>query len=73
MLEALQHIQGSHDALVGNTKEAFKGKNAKVNKSTKASSVANTSSINNKAKTTGDQKKGDPRDDGALIGKKSRS
>ena len=43
----------------------------KVNKSTKASIVANTSSLNNKDKTTSDQKKGAPRANGALIRKKT--
>ena len=39
---------------------------------TKTSSVTNTS-VDDKAKTTNDKKKGDPRANGALIGKKSRS
>ena len=47
--------------MVGNTKATLKGNNVKVNKLTKASSV------DNKAKTTGDQKKGDPRANGTLI------
>ena len=38
----------------------------------KTSSVANTS-VDVKAKTTDKRKKGDPREDGALIGKKSKS
>ena len=59
--------------LVVNTKVTLKGKNEKVNKSNKASSVANTLSIGNKAKITSDQKKGDPRAVGALISNKSRS
>ena len=58
---------------VGNTKVKIKGKNVKVNKLTKSSSVSNTSSVNNKAKKMVDQKKGDPRADGALIDKKSIS
>ena len=71
--ETLQHIQVPQDVLVGNVKVTLKGKNAKVTKLTKASSVASTSSIDNKAKKTGDQNKGDPRADGALIDKKSQS
>ena len=70
MCEDLQHIQGPQDVTAGNTKETLKGKNVKVNKSTKVSSVTNTSSVDNKIKTMGDQKKGDPRADGALIDKK---
>ena len=67
LCEALQHIQVPQDVMVGNTKVTLKGKNVKVNKST------NSSSVNNKSKTMVDQKKGDPRADGTLIGKKSRS
>ena len=59
--------------MVGNIEATLKGKNVKVNKSTKASSVENTSNVNNKAKTMVDQNKGDPRVDGASITKKSRS
>ena len=58
---------------VGNKKVTLKVKNGKVNKSIKYSSVTNTSSVDNKAKTMADQNKGDPRVDGALIRKKSRS
>jgi hypothetical protein len=68
----LQNIQGPYDVSVGNTKEALKGNNGKVNKSTELSSVPNTSSVNDKSKTMVDQNKGDPRVDGALIRKKSR-
>ena len=57
----------------GNTKPTLKGKNAKVNKSTRVSSVTNTSSANNKDKTMVDEKKGDPIVDRFLINKKSRS
>ena len=59
--------------MVGNVKVTLKGKNPKVTKSTKASSCTNTSSVDNKAKTVGDQKKGDPRVDGVLIGNKQLS
>ena len=48
-------------------------RHSKVNKSTKASSGTDTSNVDNKDKTTIDQKKGDPRVDEALIDKKSRS
>ena len=58
---------------VGNTKATLKGKNENVNNSTKSSSVANTSNVDNKDKTMVDQEKGDPRTYGSLIGKKSRS
>ena len=47
-------------------------KKMKANKMTKTSSVANTS-IDDKSKTTYERKKGDPRVDGDLIGKKSKS
>ena len=68
--EALKHIQGHQDVLVGNIRVTLKRKNVKVNESTKSSSVANTSSVNNKAKTMVDQKKVHPRADEALINKK---
>ena len=73
MCETLQHIQGPQDVSVGNTKVTLKGNNVKVNKSTKASSITNTSNVDDKAKTMTHKKKGYPRADGALIGKKSRS
>ena len=73
MHQDLQHIQGPYDGMVGNVKETLKIKIGKVNKLTKASSVTNISNVDNKSKTTIDQKKGDPRADGALIHKKSRS
>ena len=59
--------------VLGIKKATLKGNNGKVNKSIKTLSVANTSSVKKKDKTTIDQKKCDPRDDGALIGRKSRS
>jgi hypothetical protein len=66
-------FKGPQDVSVGNEKVTLKGNNAKVTKLTRAPSVTNASSIDNKDKTTCDQKKGDPRVDGALIEKKSRS
>ena len=68
--EVVQHIQGPQDVTVGNIEATLEGKNVKVNKSTKASSVTNTSNVNNKVKTMVDQNKGDPREDGSFIGKK---
>ena len=73
LCKALQHIQGPQDVMVGNIEAELKEKNVKANKSTKASSVANASNVDKKAKTTVDQKKGYPRVDGVLIGNKSRS
>jgi hypothetical protein len=58
--------------MVGNMKVTPKGKYVKANKTTKTSSVANTF-VDDEAKTTDDKKKGDPRVDGDLIRKKSRS
>ena len=45
--EALQHIQVPRDVTVGNTEAKLKGKDVKVNKSTKSSSVTNTSNVEN--------------------------
>ena len=42
-------------------------------KTVKTSSVANTSSMENKEKTTEEEKRPNPREDGALINTKSRS
>ena len=71
--EVLQHIQGPKYVLVGNTKATPKGKNAKATKTVKASSVANTSNGEDKEGTTIEEKKPNPRVDGILIGRKSRS
>ena len=71
LCKSIQHIQGSQDLMVGNRKETPKGKHVKANKMTRTSSVANTS-VNGKAKTTYDQNKGDPKEDGGLIGKNSK-
>ena len=57
---------------LGNTKPTRKRKNVKANKTTKTSIVANNS-LDDKAKTTYDKEKSDPRVDGALIRNKCRS
>ena len=58
---------------IGNSKETLKGNNTKATKSAKTSSVASTLSVENKEKITMDKKQLDPKADGALIGRKSRS
>ena len=68
--DSLQHIQGPRDVTFGNMEVTLKIKNVKVNKLTKASSVSNTASVDSKSKTTFNQNKGDPREDGSLIDKK---
>ena len=50
--EYLWHIQGPQDVIVGNSKATPKAKNVKNTKTVKAASVANTSSVENKEKTT---------------------
>ena len=71
--EAVQHIQGAQDVVVGNSKLTPKENNVKSMKIVKASSVASTSSMENKEKTIEEEKRPNPRIDGALIGRKSRS
>ena len=71
--EALQHIQGPQDVIVGDSKATPKEKNVNTTKTVKASSVTNTSSVENKEKTTEEDKRPNPIADGALIGIKSRS
>ena len=71
--EALQHIQGLQDVVVGNSKATPKEKNVKTTKIVKSSSIANTSSMENKEKETKEEKRLNPRMDGAFIGRKSRS
>lgn len=51
---------------IGNLKVTLKGNNIKDTKSSK------TSSVKKKEKTTMDKKKLDPKEDGALIGWKTR-
>ena len=58
--------------MVGNMKVTPKEKNVKANKMTKTLSVTNISA-DDKAKTIDHERKGDPRVDGTLIGKKPRS
>ena len=59
--------------IVGNSKETPKEKNVKTTKIVKALSVANTSIVENKEKTTMEEKRPNPREYGALIGRKSQS
>ena len=71
--EVLQHIQAPKDVLVGNSKVTPKGKSIKATKTFKASSVTNTSNVEDKKRKTMEEKKPNPRADGMLIGRKSRS
>jgi hypothetical protein len=72
--DALQTIQGPQDVVISNTKVTSKEKNVKTTKLFKTSTIANTSSTDNKNKTTEEElKRPNIRVDGALIGKKSRS
>ena len=57
--------------VVGNLKATPKGKSTKATKAVKASSVTNTSNVEEKEKTTMEEKRPNPREDGALIGRKS--
>ena len=45
--DALQHIQGPQDVVIGNSKVASKEKNVETTKQVKTSSVTNTSSMEN--------------------------
>ena len=69
--EALQHIQGPQDVVVSNYKVTSKGKNAKDTKKVNASSVTNTSNVEDKEKKTMEEKRPNPRLDVSLIGRKS--
>jgi hypothetical protein len=69
----LQHIQGPQDVLVGNSKVTPKGKNIKATKTFKASSVTNTSNVEDNERTNMEENKPNPRADWMLIGRKSRS
>ena len=72
--DALQTIQGPQDVVISNAKMTLKEKNVKTTKAVKTSTGANTSSSDNKEKTIEEKvKRPSPREDGALIGKKSRS
>ena len=59
--------------VVGNSKETPKSKDVESTKTVKASNVANTSSMENKEKTSEEEKTLNPKEDGAFIGKNSRS
>ena len=69
----LQHIQGPTDVLVRNSKVTPKGKSIKATETFKALSITNTSNVESKERTTMEEKKPNPRVDGILIGRKSRS
>ena len=56
--------------VVGNLKDTQKGKSTKATNKIKVLSVANTSNVENKEKTTMEEKKLDPRADGDLAGRK---
>ena len=59
--------------LVGNSKVTPKGKSIKATETFKASSVANTSNVEGKERTTMEDRNPNPRVDGILIKRKSRS
>lgn len=59
--------------LLGNSKVTPKGKSIKATKTFKSSSVTNTSNVERKERTSMEEKKPNPRVDGILIGRKSRS
>ena len=59
--------------LVGNLKATPKGKSTKATKIAKTLSVANASNVEDKGKTIMEEKRPNPRENGALIGKKWRS
>jgi hypothetical protein len=71
--EVLQHIQDHQDVLVGNSKVTLKGKSIKDTKKFKASSVTNTSNVEDKERKTMEERKPNPRAEEMLIGRKSRS
>ena len=71
--EELHHIQGPQGVIVSISKATQKGKSMKATKTIKASSVANTSSLESKEKKNMEEKRPNPRADGALIGRKSQS
>jgi hypothetical protein len=59
--------------LVSNSKVTLKGKSIKATATFKASSVANTSNVEGKERTTMEEKKLNPRQDVILIERKSIS
>ena len=71
--EALQHIQGPQDVVIGNSKATPKEQTVKNTKIVRSSSVENTSSLENKENTTEEEKRPNLGANRALIGRKSRS
>ena len=72
--DALQTIQAPQDVVNSNSKATPKEKNVKTTKVVKTSTIANSTSSNNKEKTTEEEaRRPNPRADGELIGKRSRS
>ena len=72
--DALQTIQGPQDVVSSNSKATPKEKNVKTTNMVKTSTVANTSNLDNNEKTTEEEvRRSNPRADGALICKRSRS
>ena len=71
--EALQHIQGPQNVVVGNSKVTSKENDVKTTKTVKASNVASTSCMENKEKRNEEENRLNERVDGAFIGSKSRS
>ena len=59
--------------VVGNSKATLKWNSTKSTRTVKASSATNTSNDKYKDKTTMEEKRPNPRADGAFIGRKSRS
>lgn len=57
--------------VVGISKATLKGKSTKVTKIVKALSVTNISNVEDKEKTIVEEKRPNPRADGALIGRKT--
>jgi hypothetical protein len=72
--DALQTIQAPQDVVNSNSKATPKEKNVKTTNVVKTLVVANKSSSDSKEKKTEEEvRKSNPRADGALIGKRSRS
>ena len=73
MLINKKKIQGPQDVLIGNSKATLKGMSTKDTKIVKNFSVTNTSNVENQERTTMEEKRPNPRVDGDLFGRKSRS
>jgi len=72
--DALQTIQAPQAVVISNSKATPKEKNVKTTKIVKTSTVANTSSLDNKEEPSKEEvRRPNPRADGAVIGKRSRS